>query len=60
MFSSLSTAQLCRFRHEVEGVIDAGYDSVLVFTFPPGTDPHRQEWGVAQPAPSDIPKHPAL
>ncbi|MEU9885855.1 CRISPR-associated endonuclease Cas2 [Sphaerisporangium sp. NPDC051011] len=51
---ALSPAQLRRFRHEVEGVIDAGYDSVLVFTFPPGTTPERQEWGIAQPAPSDI------
>ncbi|GLW98914.1 CRISPR-associated endonuclease Cas2 [Microtetraspora sp. NBRC 16547] len=51
---ALSAAQLRRFRHAVEDVIDAGYDSVLVFTFPPGTTPERQEWGVAQPAPSDI------
>nr|WP_055506812.1 CRISPR-associated endonuclease Cas2 [Nonomuraea pusilla] len=50
----LSSAQMRRFRHQVEGVIDAGYDSVLVFSFPPGTSPERQEWGIAQPAPSDI------
>ena len=30
----ISTAQLKRFRTAVEGVIDRGYDSVLVYTFP--------------------------
>ncbi|WP_245690917.1 CRISPR-associated endonuclease Cas2 [Sinosporangium album] len=30
----LSAAQLRRFQHKVESVIDPGYDSVLVFTFP--------------------------
>ncbi|WP_327046836.1 CRISPR-associated endonuclease Cas2 [Microbispora sp. NBC_01189] len=51
---ALSPAQLKRFRHRVEEVIDQSYDSVLVFTFPPGTSPERHEWGVAQPAPTDI------
>ncbi|NJP97972.1 CRISPR-associated endonuclease Cas2 [Nonomuraea sp. FMUSA5-5] len=51
---SLSAAQLRRFHHKVTEVIDPGYDSVLVFTFPPGTTPERQEWGVGQPAPDDI------
>ncbi|MFY1632952.1 CRISPR-associated endonuclease Cas2 [Solwaraspora sp. WMMB335] len=50
----LSEAQLRRFRAAVEEVIDSGYDSVLVYTFPPGTSGQRQEWGRAQPAPSDI------
>lgn len=51
---SLSPAQLKRFHHKITAVIDPTYDSVLVFTFPPGTTPERQEWGVAQPAPTDI------
>lgn len=50
----LSPAQLRRFQHEVEKVIDPSYDSVLVFTFPPGTTPERHEWGTARPAPTDI------
>jgi CRISPR-associated protein Cas2 len=51
---SLSAAQLKHFHHKVNAVIDPTYDSVLVFTFPPGTTPERHEWGVAQPAPTDI------
>lgn len=50
----LSEAQLRRFRAAVEKVIDSDYDSVLVYTFPPGTSGQRQEWGRVQPAPSDI------
>ncbi|MGW7315524.1 CRISPR-associated endonuclease Cas2 [Streptomyces sp. NPDC054865] len=50
----LSDAQLRRFRNAVETVLDLNYDNVLVYTFPPGTVPQRLEWGVAEPAPSDI------
>lgn len=50
----LSAAQIRRFKTEVESVIDAGYDHVLVYTFPPGTTAQRQEWGVPEPAPTDI------
>jgi CRISPR-associated protein Cas2 len=50
----LSEAQLRRFRTAVEKVIDASYDHVLVYTFPPGTTAHRQEWGRVDPGPSDI------
>jgi CRISPR-associated protein Cas2 len=50
----LSPAQLRRLRAAVEHVIDATYDHVQVYTFPPGTTAHRQEWGVPEPAPSDI------
>ena len=50
----LSAAQIKRFRAAVEGAIDRTYDSVLVYTFPPGTTALRQEWGVDQPAPDDI------
>jgi CRISPR-associated protein Cas2 len=50
----LSAAQLRRFRSAVEGVIDAGYDHVLLYSFPPGTTAQRQEWGVPEPAPTDI------
>jgi CRISPR-associated protein Cas2 len=50
----LSAAQLKRFRAAVQSVIDVGYDSVLVYTFPPGATPIRDEWGTGQPAPTDI------
>lgn len=50
----LSAAQLRHFRSAVEAVIDAGYDHVLLYSFPPGTTPQRQEWGVPEPAPTDI------
>jgi CRISPR-associated protein Cas2 len=50
----LSAAQLKRFRSAVETVIDASYDHVLLYSFPPGTSPQRQEWGVPEPAPTDI------
>ena len=50
----LSAAQLKRFRSAVQSVIDAAYDSVLVYTFPPGTTPARDEWGAGQPSPTDI------
>jgi CRISPR-associated protein Cas2 len=50
----LSAAQLRRFRSAVEGIIDAGYDHVLMYSFPPGTTAQRQEWGVPEPAPTDI------
>lgn len=50
----LSAAQLRRFRSEVEGVTDAGYDHVLLYSFPPGTTAQRQAWGVPEPAPTDI------
>jgi CRISPR-associated protein Cas2 len=50
----LSAGQLRRFRAAVEGVIDPGYDHVLLYSFPPGTAPQRQEWGIPEPAPTDI------
>ncbi|WP_422770009.1 CRISPR-associated endonuclease Cas2 [Plantactinospora sp. WMMC1484] len=50
----LSEAQLRRFRHAVEAVTDSSYDNILVYTLPPGTNPHRQEWGRPQTAPTDI------
>lgn len=49
----LSAAQFKRFRAAVETAIDPAYDSVLVYTFPPGTQPVRQPWGTA-PTPTDI------
>lgn len=51
---NLSPAQIKRFRAAVEQVIDSTYDHVLVYTFPPGTTPERQEWGIPEPAPTDI------
>lgn len=51
---NLSDAQLRRFQSAVDKAIDASYDSVLVYTFPPGTTGQRQEWGRSQPSPSDI------
>jgi len=50
----LSAAQLKRFRSAVHTVIDTGYDSVLVYTFPPGATPIRDVWGTVQPSPTDI------
>ena len=51
---ALSAAQLRRFQAAIRQVIDTGYDSVLVYTYPPGTAPRREEWGTPQAAPSDI------
>jgi CRISPR-associated protein Cas2 len=51
---SLSTAQLRRFKAAVESCIDSGYDSVLVYTYPPGATPERQSWGRPQDSPTDI------
>lgn len=50
----LSPAQLRRFQAAVASVIDASYDSVLVYTLPPGAVPQREEWGVAESAPTDV------
>ena len=50
----LSPAQLKRLRAAVEASIDRTYDSVLVYTFPPGATAFRQDWGVRQDAPGDI------
>jgi CRISPR-associated protein Cas2 len=50
----LSAAQLKRFRAAVETVIDPSYDSVLVYTFPPGTRLDHDQWGSGEPAPTDI------
>jgi CRISPR-associated protein Cas2 len=50
----ISTAQLKRFRAAVGGVIDGSYDSVLVYTFPPGTRPEHDQWGTGEPSPTDI------
>jgi CRISPR-associated protein Cas2 len=50
----LSASQLRRFRTAVQNVIDPEYDHVLVYSFPPGTTAQRQEWGVTEPAPTDI------
>jgi CRISPR-associated protein Cas2 len=38
----VSAAQLKRFKAAVEGVIDTGYDSVLIYSFPPGAPGTRQ------------------
>lgn len=51
---SLSPAQYRRFRTAIEIAIDPGYDSVLVYTYPPGATPQRESWGTAQSAPSTI------
>lgn len=51
---SLSAAQLKRFQAAVTDAIDNTYDSVLVYTFPPGVTPRREEWGITQPQPDDI------
>lgn len=50
----VSAAQLKRFRAAIEAVIDKSYDSVLIYTFPPGASPQCQQWGTGEPAPTDI------
>lgn len=50
----LSVGQLRRLRSAVEGVIDSTYDHVLMYSFPPGTTAQRQDWGVPEPAPTDV------
>ncbi|MBA8825327.1 CRISPR-associated protein Cas2 [Saccharopolyspora lacisalsi] len=50
----LSSAQLVRLRADIGAHIDASYDHVLVYTFPPGAAPERQSWGVADDRPHDI------
>ncbi|MET9922345.1 CRISPR-associated endonuclease Cas2 [Streptomyces sp. NPDC006435] len=50
----LSEAQLRRFQAAVESVLDLTYDNVLVYTFPPGAQPQRLEWGMVEPAPTDV------
>jgi CRISPR-associated protein Cas2 len=50
----VSAAQLKRFQAAVEASIDKAYDSVLVYTFPPGTRPLRNQWGTGEPGPTDI------
>ncbi|WP_083884398.1 CRISPR-associated endonuclease Cas1 [Nocardia higoensis] len=37
-----------------ERLLLRGYDSVLVYTYPPGATPQRESWGTAQPAPSTV------
>jgi CRISPR-associated protein Cas2 len=50
----LSQAQFRHFQAAVESVLDLSYDSVIVYTFPPGTRPERAEWGATEPTPTDI------
>jgi CRISPR-associated protein Cas2 len=50
----VSAAQFRRFQSAIQAVIDKSYDSVLIYTFPPGTSPQRQQWGTGEPAPTDI------
>jgi len=50
----VSAAQLRRFQAAVETSIDKAYDSVLVYTFPPGTRPGHTQWGTGEPRPTDI------
>ncbi|WP_433709495.1 CRISPR-associated endonuclease Cas2 [Nocardia sp. CA-084685] len=51
---SLSAAQYRRFQTAVHAAIDPSYDSVLIYTYPPGTAPHRESWGIEQSAPTTI------
>lgn len=50
----LSQAQLRRFQDAVTTVLDLTYDSVIVYTFPPGAVPQRLAWGATEPEPTDI------
>lgn len=50
----LTSAQLRRFQAEVESLLDLTYDSVITYTFPPGSEPIRHAWGTTEPAPTDV------
>ncbi|RFS85949.1 CRISPR-associated endonuclease Cas2 [Actinomadura spongiicola] len=50
----LTPAQLRRFKNAVHTALDLTYDSVIVYTFPPGTTPQRLAWGATEPEPTDI------
>ncbi|GLX95033.1 CRISPR-associated endonuclease Cas2 [Herbidospora sp. NBRC 101105] len=50
----LTPAQLRRFQADVTAVLDLSYDSVIVYTFPPGSTPQRFAWGATEPEPTDI------
>ncbi|MFD7510511.1 CRISPR-associated endonuclease Cas2 [Streptomyces sp. NPDC059853] len=50
----LTEAQPRRFQMTVEDLPDLTYDQVLVSTSPPGTTPHRHEWGATKPTPTTI------
>jgi len=50
----LSQAQLVRLRAELQHHTDPTYDEILVYTLPPGAEPHRQAWGIANNQPHDI------
>lgn len=50
----LSPAQIKRFRAAIESKIVSSYDRVLVYTFPPGTQPERHSWGARDSLPEDI------
>ena len=45
----LSDAQVLRLTHALRRVIDASYDDVTIYTFPPGTVPERIVLGTAAP-----------
>ncbi|GGI95155.1 hypothetical protein GCM10011581_35300 [Saccharopolyspora subtropica] len=50
----LSPAQLVRLEHEIRHHADPQYDHILVYTFPPGTTPHRQAWAKPDDRPHNI------
>ena len=50
----LSPAQLRRFRAALSSHLDPNYDEVIIYTFPPGTQPHRTTLGKATAGPTDI------
>lgn len=42
---NLTPAQLRRFEHRIEDVIDSAHDHVLIYTLPPGADAERRSLG---------------
>lgn len=50
----LTAAQLARFQHAVNLIIDNAHDHVLVYTLPPGATVRRHSIGTGEPEPSDI------
>lgn len=43
----LTPSQLHKLRHDIENTLDHDHDKVIIYTFPPATQPHRIDIGVA-------------
>lgn len=50
----LTASQLHKLRGEIADFLDHDYDRVIIYTFPPATQPHRIEIGIASPDTDNI------